>query len=82
MMQMVPWDDGLKEMFRDPEFVAAYLQAAWEEDGTSGVALALRHIAEMGRKRPPDSPAPDTSLTTVYEALRTLGLELSVSPIA
>jgi DNA-binding phage protein len=79
-MTTVPWEDGLSETFRDPEFIKEYLHAAWEEGGTSGVASALKHVAEVARKRSVGEQTSDIPLGVVSDTLRTLGLELSVSP--
>ena len=48
-----PYRETLNEALRDPRDVAAYLEAALQQEGAEGFLLALRTVAEVQR-----TPAP------------------------
>lgn len=93
-MPTKPYSDTLKQILKDPEDIAAYLETALREEDEAGFLVALRNVAEVtgiaevasragvGRESlyKTLSASGNPKLSTLVSVLHGIGLRLSFEP--
>ena len=77
-MLLKDFNETFADELRDPDFAAAYLQAALEDEGVEAFLLALRDVAQANGEAAEPAEADGREFKALNSVLHTYGMRFAI----